>query len=390
MTNLQPLALYFHWPFCLAKCPYCDFNVHVRAQIDHDAFEEAYLRSVAHYAALLPDRQVTSIFFGGGTPSLMRPQTVARILNAVQSAWNMARDAEVTLEANPTSVEAEKFKAFSQSGINRVSLGIQALNDKDLKFLGRTHDRKTALNALDIARRIFARVNFDLIYARPNQTLKDWEAELVEAGDRAAGHLSCYQLTVERNTPFYFDRAQGKFQMPDDDRAADFYLLTQEILAGRGLPAYEVSNHAEAGAESLHNMAYWRYGDYAGIGPGAHGRLMMGGQKYALRDHSAPDIWLARVAAQGSGAHAPEAIAPRDRFVEALMMGLRLREGIDLNGLALRSGVDLEDMIDMNHLRDLAAQAWLIVQGSHVKAGIEGWLRLNAIVPYLIKEENGH
>jgi len=286
------VALYIHWPFCASKCPYCDFNSHVADSIDHDRWVARYLEEIDRYADEMSGRKIVSIYFGGGTPSLMRPSSVEAILDRVQARWKIANDIEITLEANPTSVEMEKFADFRVAGVNRVSLGVQALNDDDLAFLGREHSVDEALQALEIAKAQFERVNFDLIYARPEQGLKDWEQELDRAAELAVGHLSLYQLTIERNTPFYMSHAKGDFKIPEQELAADFYVLTQEVLEAAGLVSYEVSNHAVVGQESRHNLMYWHYGDYIGIGPGAHGRVTSGGEKYATRAHAAPQIWL--------------------------------------------------------------------------------------------------
>jgi len=381
MTQPGGMGIYIHWPYCAAKCPYCDFNSHVSAQIDHDHWRGAYLRAVNHYAALTKGRQVESVYFGGGTPSLMAPDTVEAVVNAIQKNWHITNDAEITLEANPTSVEAEKFKALKTAGVNRVSLGVQALNDNDLKFLGRRHSMQEALKAIDIAKENFRQYSFDLIYARPEQNLKNWRQELETALKYVDGHLSLYQLTIERGTPFYQDHAKRKFTMPGGDLAADFYNLTQDILEARGLPAYEVSNHARAGQESKHNLIYWHYGDYIGIGPGAHGRLTLEGQKKATREHRAPDIWLQRVKENGHGAHPFEALSVRERFMESLVMGLRLRGGIRLSALA----ANWRDYIDLNHVKEAQRQGWLAHDNDNLRLTREGTLRLSAILPYLLK-----
>ncbi|MBU0858346.1 MAG: radical SAM family heme chaperone HemW [Alphaproteobacteria bacterium] len=325
-------GIYVHWPFCASKCPYCDFNSHVREKIDEDAWREAYLREMRHYAQLTPGRMVDSIFFGGGTPSLMSAQTTQAIIDEVVKCWHVKNDIEITLEANPTSVEAEKFKAFRQAGVNRVSLGIQALNDPDLKFLGRQHNAAEAVAAIKIAASTFDRFSFDLIYARPQHTVEAWQAELNEALNYAVGHLSLYQLTIEPGTPFHTQHARGDFTIPNEDEGAALYEVTQSVLSDRGMPAYEVSNHARPGEESRHNLVYWRYGDYVGIGPGAHGRLTLDGVKHATRAHRAPEIWLERVQGGGHGAHPHETVAHNERLTEALMMGLRLQEGVPLGG----------------------------------------------------------
>ncbi len=378
---MKDTALYIHWPFCAAKCPYCDFNSHVVDIIDHDRWRAAYRRAIEHYAAMLPDRRIASIYFGGGTPSLMEAATVELIIDDVQRVWKISNDIEITLEANPTSVEIGKLEGFRSAGVNRVSLGVQALNDADLMFLGRKHSVAEARQAIDLAQRVFGRSSFDLIYARPDQSLADWEAELREAASMSAGHLSLYQLTIERNTPFYMSHAQGDFIMPKQDLAADFYDLTQDVLGDMGMPAYEVSNHAKIGDESKHNLAYWHYGDYIGIGPGAHGRLSLSGGdegksvKHATRDHSAPEKWLEMVEDKGCGAHPYEALAAKDSFVEALMMGLRLAEGIAL---------DWRGHLDKTKLETLKDEGWLNYNDEHLQLTRDGLLRLNAVVPYIL------
>lgn len=378
-------GLYIHWPFCAAKCPYCDFNSHVAAKIDEQVWADAYLKTLAHYADLLPDRTISSIFFGGGTPSLMNPKTADAIISALHKHWPVANDIEITLEANPTSVEAEKFKAFKAAGVNRVSMGVQSLNDVDLKFLGREHSAAEALKAVNTARSVFDRYSFDLIYARPEQTLKAWEAELKDALTYINGHMSLYQLTIERGTPFYTFEKDGRFVMPDNDLAADFYMLTQEIMNAAGLPAYEVSNHAAAGQESRHNMIYWRYDDYIGIGPGAHGHITLAdGIKYATRAHKTPAKWLDKVSQNGHGAHPFQAIAPQDQFAEALMVGLRLSEGIDLEDVSTRTGWRWQDSVSPAKIQTLCDEELLIQSGTHITATVKGRLQLNALIGFLL------
>jgi oxygen-independent coproporphyrinogen-3 oxidase len=383
------LGIYFHWPFCLSKCPYCDFNTHISNDVDHARWAAAYVRSLEHYAEFLKNRTVGSVFFGGGTPSLMAPETAAAVIDKIHTLWPVSKNVEITLEANPTSVETNKLEAFSKSGINRVSLGVQSLNDSDLKFLGRQHSAKDAIKAIDLARRVFDRVSFDLIYARPGQTLQSWEDELIKATDFADGHLSLYQLTIERNTPFYFDHEQKLFSVPNEDDAARFYNLTQDILEARGLPGYEVSNHASAGQESRHNLVYWRAQDYIGIGPGAHGRITQNGSKYATRDHHAPEVWLARVEADGHGAHPYEALDGRNRFLEALMMGLRLREGLPVARLNDACGGDWRSYIDDVKMQKVQDAGWLSLTESGARESLqlsrEGMLRINALIPYILK-----
>ncbi len=385
MKNTAPIGIYFHWPFCLAKCPYCDFNVHVQAQIDHAAWRAAYIKAIQYYAKMIEGREVASVFFGGGTPSLMEPETVAAILSEIRNYWNVSPNVEVTLEANPTSIETKKFEAFRKAGVNRVSIGVQSLNDADLKFLGRKHDVAQALAAIETARNIFERYSFDLIYARPNQTLELWSEELKRALEQARGHMSLYQLTIERSTPFFLDHAQGKFTMPDDGRGADFYNLTQEIMEQAGLPAYEVSNHAAAGQESIHNLIYWRYGDYIGIGPGAHGRLIIDDIKNATREHHAPDIWLQKIQSEGFAHHPFEKISPPGRFAEALMMGLRLREGVSVKKLESEGQSPFDELVYADNLAKITGEGWIVREGDILRLTREGMLRLNAIVPFLLK-----
>jgi putative oxygen-independent coproporphyrinogen III oxidase len=330
MTLKTPFAVYVHWPFCLSKCPYCDFNSHVRhGSIDEARFVTAYETEIATAAARVPGRTVSSIFFGGGTPSLMQPSSVQAILNCISKHWAIASDVEVTLEANPTSVEATRFRGFRSAGVNRVSLGVQALDDAALKELGRLHTAKEALDAVSVARSIFDRYSFDLIYARPRQTPEDWEGELKRAIAETAEHLSLYQLTIEPDTPFFDLHKAGKLVVPDEDLARDLYDLTQTVCADAGLPAYEISNHARPGAECRHNLVYWRGYDYAGIGPGAHGRLTIDGRRVATATERRPEAWLMRVEDRGSGLTVEEQLTSGETADEYLLMGLRLAEGID-------------------------------------------------------------
>jgi oxygen-independent coproporphyrinogen-3 oxidase len=323
-------GVYVHWPFCLSKCPYCDFNSHVRhAAIDQPRFVRAFASEIATTAARISPRTVSSIFFGGGTPSLMEPGTVGSILDAIGKYWPIAPNAEITLEANPTSVESTRFAGYRATGVNRVSLGVQALDDASLKELGRLHTAQEALDAVAIARKHFERYSFDLIYARPRQTPQQWRDEVKTAISHAAEHLSLYQLTIEPGTPFFGLHAAGKLIPPDDDTARALYDVTQEICDAAGLPAYEVSNHARPGAESRHNLIYWRTHDYAGIGPGAHGRLQVGNRRFATANEKRPETWLMRVEALGHGMTVNEALTDADQADELLLMGLRLKEGID-------------------------------------------------------------
>jgi oxygen-independent coproporphyrinogen-3 oxidase len=329
-TDTPGFGVYVHWPFCLSKCPYCDFNSHVRhAAIDEDRFAHAFAREIAATAERTPGRTVSSIFLGGGTPSLMKPQTVQAILDAIGKSWSVARDVEVTLEANPTSVEATRFHGYRAAGVNRVSLGVQALDDVSLKALGRMHSAREALDAVAIARGAFERYSFDLIYARPDQTPDAWAKELRLAISEAAEHLSLYQLTIEPDTPFAGLQAAGKLIIPDEGNARVLYDVTQDICASLGLPAYEISNHARPGAECRHNLVYWRGDEYAGIGPGAHGRIDTGGVRRATATEKRPEAWLMRVEQLGHGVTTDDALTSEERGDEYLLMGLRLREGID-------------------------------------------------------------
>lgn len=385
MPNANPLfGIYIHYPFCAAKCPYCDFNSHVRESVDHAAWAQAYRQELKFYADLTKGRTVTSVFFGGGTPSLMPPSTVQAILDQIAASWNVADNLEITLEANPSSVEAEKFQAFRTAGINRVSVGVQSFNDSDLKFLGRLHDAASARKAIDIAANTFDRFSFDLIYARPNQSLEDWRLELGKALELRSSHLSLYQLTIEEGTPFYTRHQRGEFQMPDNDLAADFYELTQDMTAAAGLPSYEISNHARAGQESFHNLTYWRYGDYVGVGPGAHGRLTLNGIKQATRAHRAPEIWLERVGSVGHGADPFEIVAQDQRFKEMMMMGLRLKEGVPLTRIDREAGKPFEQALDRKKLDHLVIEGDIRVDDQKIVATAQGLRRLDAVLRYLL------
>jgi putative oxygen-independent coproporphyrinogen III oxidase len=336
-------GVYVHWPFCLSKCPYCDFNSHVRhAAIDEDRFANAFAREVETTAVRVPGRQVTSIFLGGGTPSLMQPRTVGRVLDAIGKHWRVAEDVEVTLEANPTSVEATRFRGYRAAGVNRVSLGVQALDDASLKMLGRLHSAREALEAVAIARSAFERYSFDLIYARPDQTPDMWADELERAIAHAAEHLSLYQLTIEEGTPFFGLHAAGKLRTPDEAVARALYDVTQEICSKHGLSAYEISNHARPGAECRHNLVYWRGDEYAGIGPGAHGRLDCDGLRHATATEKRPEAWLMRVEATGHGVTTDDVLNSEERADEYLLMGLRLNEGIDPRRYAALAGRALD------------------------------------------------
>ena len=345
MNRLLPIdrdpgfGVYVHWPFCAAKCPYCDFNSHVRHQgVDQERYAKAFLAELADRRRRTGPRTVTSIFIGGGTPSLMKPETVGAILDGIAANWSVPSGIEVTLEANPSSVEAERFRGYRAAGVNRVSLGVQALNDKDLRFLGRLHNVEEALKAIGLAREIFPRLSFDLIYARPGQTPEAWAEELKRAIGHAVDHLSLYQLTIEEGTRFHDLHAAGKFVVPNADAAAGLYEITQEVTAAHGLPAYEISNHAKPGCESRHNLTYWRYGEYVGVGPGAHGRYVEDGRRVVTFTEKFPEAWLKLVEEKGHGLTGGEVLTRSEEADEFLMMGLRLVEGIDLTRYEALSG----------------------------------------------------
>ena len=377
MSSEAPFGVYVHWPFCRAKCPYCDFNSHVRhGGIDEARFLAAYLTELSHFASLAPGRRVTSIFFGAGTPSLMSPSTVATIIEAIAAHWDLALDAEITLEANPTSVEAKNFAGYRASGVNRLSLGIQALDDRSLKALGRMHTADEALAALALAKRHFERVSFDVIYAREGQTAGEWNVELAQALDHAADHLSLYQLTIEEGTPFAARHEAGSLRIPDGELAGELYTLTQELCEAAGLPAYEISNHAKPGSESRHNLLYWRGHDYAGIGAGAHSRIATDGAKRARSTLKSPEDWLARVEARGHGVASDEALSAKDAAEEYLLMGLRLAEGIDLARFAAIGGSALDD----ERLVALESDGLIARKGSRLAATPEGRLVLNRVI----------
>lgn len=384
MTAMDPLALYIHWPFCLAKCPYCDFNSHVRERIDQPRFAAALRAELAWEAARLGPRRLGSIFFGGGTPSLMDPATSAALIEDATRLFPPADDIEITLEANPTSIEAAKLADFRQAGINRISIGIQSLRDDQLRLLGREHSAAQAIAALEIARATFPRLSFDLIYARPHQTLEDWRAELHQALSLAADHLSLYQLTIEPGTRFEALHRTGQLTLPDDELAAGLYDATAEEAAKFGLAPYEVSNYAAPSAESRHNLAYWRYQDYAGIGPGAHGRLLTEGQLLATRRHRAPEPWADRVERQGHGSTEETRIAPEDRAREMLLMGLRLTEGIDLARFHARTGLALDATIDPDILARALDENYLTRTETTLAATPEGRKRLDSLLAALV------
>lgn len=377
-------GIYVHWPFCKSKCPYCDFNSHVSESVDHERWARCYDKEIEHVARMTKGRMVSSIFFGGGTPSLMKPETVEVILASIRKRWNVKNDLEITLEANPTSIEAQKFEDFKAAGVNRVSVGVQSLRDNDLKFLGREHSAKEAMNALEIANKVFDRVSFDLIYARPEQTIEAWREELKEALALSTGHMSLYQLTIEKGTPFYTREARGEFRVPEADQGGEFYEVTQEMCEAAGMPAYEISNHAIEGQESAHNLIYWKYHDYAGIGPGAHGRLTIEGEKYATRTHRAPDIWLDKCDAQEHGYHDFEDVNLEERFSEMMMMGLRLREGVAFDDIKHETGQDWRMLIRQDKAQHLVDEGMLVLTPTHIKPTIAGMQRLNSLLSYLL------
>lgn len=374
------LALYIHWPFCVSKCPYCDFNSHVRDSVDQDAWRAALIADMAHEARRTGGGALSSIFFGGGTPSLMPPATLAALIDAAARFWSFAPDIEITMEANPNSAEAARFADAAAAGVNRLSLGIQAFDDTALRLLGRAHDAAEGTRALDIAQRCVDRVSFDLIYALPGQSERDWSIDLARALAFGTGHLSLYQLTIEPGTRFETMVRRGDFTPADADHAATLFELTQDMTRAAGIAAYEVSNHARPGQESRHNLAYWRYGDYAGIGPGAHGRV--GG--LATRRHRKPENWMAAVAASDHGLVEEEALDAETRRAEALMMGLRLAEGVDLAALAERFGI--AHGVDLTAAARFGAQGLVTLQGDRLTVTPAGMLLLDALLPELIAD----
>ncbi len=382
---MRDLALYIHWPYCLNKCPYCDFNSHVVAHQPQARMRAALLAELAFEAARLGPRRVTSIFFGGGTPSLMAPETVAALIEAASRHFTLAPDAEITLGANPTSIEAGRFAAYGQAGVNRVSIGVQSLREDDLRFLGRQHSAVQAIKAIELGAKLFARLSFDLIYARPHQTEAAWRAELREALNLAADHLSLYQLTIEEGTKFFTLFARGEFPLPDEELAARLYDATHEEAAKFGLLPYEVSNYARPGGESRHNLAYWRYLDYAGIGPGAHGRLSLPHGFVATTRHRAPEAWMDLVETHGHGTTLEEPIPREDRAREALIMGLRLTEGIEETRFQTRTGLALDDALEPATLTDALEDGLLCRENGHLRATKRGIKMLDALLPALVR-----
>lgn len=385
-------GIYIHWPFCLSKCPYCDFNSHVREAIDQARWRRALLAELDHYAAMTSGRRVTSLFFGGGTPSLMEPETVAAVIARAGTAWTLAPEVEITLEANPTSVEAGRFAAYRQAGVNRVSLGVQSLDDRALAFLGRQHSAAEALAAIEVARAIFPRWSFDLIAARPGQDVGAWRGELAQALTQEPTHLSVYQLTIEAGTAFHGAQRRGELVLPDEEAGAVLFEATQELLDRADLPAYEISNHARPGAECRHNLTYWRYGDYLGVGPGAHGRITLGarggdgapGEKLATRQHRAPEAWLEAVERHGHATRARDTVAAETRFEELLMMGLRLTEGVARAAVRRETGREVEELLDAAKLTLLIEGGFLELDQAGLRATAAGRLRLDALLGRLL------
>lgn len=382
----EPIGVYVHWPFCRSKCPYCDFNSHVSAAVDHRRWRDALVRELETQAARVGGRRVGSVFFGGGTPSLMEPETVAAVLAAARMSFRISNDIEVTLEANPTSVEAGRLDGFRDAGVNRVSLGVQALDDAVLRFLGRTHGAAEALAAVAVARERFERVSFDLIYARPGQTPAEWRAELSQALAHAAGHVSLYQLTIEPTTPFHSLHARGAFRLPDEDAAAALWDVTQDTLAGAGLPAYEVSNHARPGEECRHNLVYWSYRDYLGVGPGAHGRLTEGGRKVATRTHRAPQLWLERVERGGHALVDDRVLDMDEMLIEATLTGLRLADGLPRRRWEALFGRPPEALFDSGTIALLRDGGFLELDAAGLRATAAGRARLDAVTDRLLRD----
>jgi putative oxygen-independent coproporphyrinogen III oxidase len=378
-------GIYVHWPFCRAKCPYCDFNSHVIGEVDHQRWARALVTEVERHAAEIGPRTLRSIFFGGGTPSLMAPETVAAVIERATASFAPSRDLEITLEANPTSSEAGRFRALRSAGVNRVSLGVQALDDAALLLLGREHTAAEALAAVELARDLFPRFSFDLIYGRPDQTAAAWRAELTRALAHADGHLSLYQLTIEPGTPFVLRQRAGALHMPADDLQADLYELTQERLAGVALPAYEISNHARPGEACRHNLLYWRCGEWLGIGPGAHGRLDLAGERFATEAWRLPKPWLERVERSGTGERTRVALTRAEQVEELLVMGLRLSDGVDLRRLEAIAGGMLEQCLDCEAIDGLVVDGLLERRDDRLAATAAGRQRLNALLAAILR-----
>ncbi|MEE2997010.1 MAG: radical SAM family heme chaperone HemW [Pseudomonadota bacterium] len=379
-------GLYVHWPFCASKCPYCDFNSHVSHGVDQDSWRAGLLSELGYFGVATKGRLLETVFFGGGTPSLMPPSTVAAVLDALSTYWAVARDAEVTLEANPSSVEAKNFADFRAAGINRVSVGVQSFRDEDLKFLGRSHSAIEARNAVAVAEKMFDRVSFDMIYALPGQTARAWATQLNEALTFGTGHLSLYQLTIEKGTPFFSYHNKGMFHLPDDDLAVELSSKTVEMTEKVGLSAYEISNYSFAGQESRHNLTYWSGGDYIGIGPGAHGRLSLNGTRYRTEQVPLPENWLAAIKKQGHANRIFETISETEHVIESLMMGMRVTSGISRNLFERLTGLDLEDCVDRTRSHALVAAGLVKIDDEGIRATPEGRQRLNSVIEALIPD----
>ena len=386
MPDNKNIALYIHWPFCVSKCPYCDFNSFVAQDVNHREWLDAYKKELEYYYELTKGKIVTSIFFGGGTPSLMQPFVAEGVIDKIVSLWGICDDVEVSLEANPSSVEYDKFIDFAAAGINRVSIGVQSFDDRQLAFLGRKHSAEDAIKAIKIAAKSFDRYSFDLIYALPEQTACDWKKSLDNALSYAGGHISVYQLTIEKGTDFYTKYRRGDFTVLDDDCGGVLYEITQSIMEQYGLPSYEISNHAKKGEESKHNMTYWRYGDYIGVGPGAHGRFIVNGEKIATKGHRAPDIWIKKVNKTGCGSHEFEVISRKDRAIEALMMGLRLKEGIPLSRIELESGSSWKEIINPDKMENMIKEGFVSIEEDVLIPSSKAIQRLDSLLGYLLTE----
>lgn len=371
---MDKIALYIHWPFCKSKCPYCDFNSHTRDSIDHQEWKNSYLSQLDSYREILQNKQITSIFFGGGTPSLMPPSTVAAIIEQITHSNKLSENCEITLETNPTSFEAEKFSEFKNAGINRVSIGVQSLYDDQLKFLGREHDSTQAIYAIETASKIFDNFSFDLIYARPKQTLKNWEEELLKALSYQPKHLSLYQLTIEKGTKFYTSYQQGEFTLPNETLASELYLLTNQLTSKAGYQAYEISNYAQNGYQSIHNLNYWQYNEYLGIGPGAHSRIIVNGKYTAITMQYNPEKWLKHPIQQSL------TLSPKEAANEYLIMGLRIAQGIDLGKLSQILQDNIDQLLNLQAIRKLATQGFLTYNNSSLKITDRGKLVLNHII----------
>lgn len=369
---LQKLAVYIHWPFCKSKCPYCDFNSYVREEVDQADWVKSYIEELRHYYEMLGKREVVSIFFGGGTPSLMEVSTLDTIIKEIDNLWGIPEGIEVTLEANPTSVEVEKFKGFKTAGVNRLSLGVQSLHDEDLEVIGRKHSVAEALEALKTASNIFDRYSFDLIYARPNQTLKEWRAELNRAIELSSGHMSLYQLTIEEGTKFYTLKQKGQLTIPENELAAEMFEVTQDLMIRNNIPAYEVSNHAKLGEESQHNLVYWNYGDYIGIGAGAHGRITVDGKKLATQNQKVPEKWRKTVSKPEL-----EVLDSEEQLYERIMMGLRLTNGIEWDD-------NFYQVIEKNKLQTMIDENYIIFENNYIKVTSKGMQRLNSVLIYIL------